>query len=70
MGDATWVPNHNNYVGKGTWASNHTRQPTSSPNHINRTDREETDEEEEAAQLSHRCVPKQYILRSSILSGL
>lgn len=70
MGDATWVPNHNNYVGKGTWASNHTnhtRQPTSPPNHINRTNREETDEEEEAAQLSHRCVP---ILRSSILSGL
>ncbi|XP_010675157.2 TOM1-like protein 5 [Beta vulgaris subsp. vulgaris] len=63
MGDATWVPNHNNYVGKGTWASNHTRQPTSSPNHINRTDREETDEEEEAAQLSHRIRKGKALVR-------
>ncbi|KAL2942752.1 TOM1-like protein 5 [Bienertia sinuspersici] len=56
-GSGTWASNHNNHVVRGTGASNHNndgRQPTSSPNHIHYADPEETDDEEEAAQLSHR----------------
>ncbi|KAL9235222.1 hypothetical protein vseg_010003 [Gypsophila vaccaria] len=46
--------NHNKNAGRGTWASKHTNnsgQPTSSSNHI---DHEDTEDEEEAEQLSHR----------------
>ncbi|KAL9225528.1 hypothetical protein vseg_001437 [Gypsophila vaccaria] len=50
----TPTSNHNDNEGKVTWPSkrtSHTGQPTSAPNHINH---EETEEEEEAGQLSHR----------------
>lgn len=63
---ATWVSNHNNNVGRGTWASNHKNhagQFTSPPNHINRDDHEETDEEEEAAQLSRRIRKGKALVR-------
>ncbi|XP_021733318.1 TOM1-like protein 5 [Chenopodium quinoa] len=69
MDTATWVANHknNNINGaRGTWASNHKNhvgQPTSPPNRINRTDHEDTDEEEEAAQLSRRIRKGKALVR-------
>ena len=53
--NATWASKPNNHA--GSWATSPNKRPdrpTSSPNHINHTNLEETDEEEEAAQLSHR----------------
>lgn len=55
--DPTPTSNHRNHVGRGTWASNHSNhaaQPTSRSNGISLVDHEETDEEEEAEQLSRR----------------
>ena len=57
--ERTPTSNHINHVGMGTWAlnhSNHASQPTSRSNGISLMDHEETEEEEEAEQLSRRCV--------------